>query len=87
MFEEWIKSRDDLECVMPDAGPIAFPRLKDGGDSDDVLDRLFEQEKIQVAAGRYFGDTSGFRISFGIPPERIERGYAALGRILDERRE
>lgn len=87
LFEEWIKSRDDLECVMPAAGPIAFPRLKDGGDIQDTLDKLFEEEKIQVAGGRYFGDPSGFRISFGIPVERIQRGYKALGRFLDERRE
>ncbi len=87
LFEEWIATRDDLEYRMPDAGPIVFPRLKDGGDTTELVDKLHSEEKIQVAAGRYFGDPSGFRLSFGIPPESIERGYAALGRILDERRE
>jgi len=86
LFEEWIASRDDLECIMPDAGPIAFPRLKDGGDMTEIADRLFNEEKVHIAPGIHFGDPSGFRISFGVPVENIEHGYKALGRILDERR-
>ena len=86
LFEEWIASRDDLECRLPDAGPIAFPRLKDGGDMTEVADRLFDEEKVLIASGINFGDPSGFRISFGVPVENIEYGYKALGRVLDERR-
>jgi aspartate/methionine/tyrosine aminotransferase len=85
VFEDWLASRDDLECVMPKSGPFAFPVLKDGGDADEVADKLLAEEHTLVVPGRIFGYPPGFRIGYGLPVDVVKKGLHSLGKVLDER--
>ncbi len=86
ILEAWISTRNDLECWLPAAGPMAFPRMKDGSETDDIADALMSQVETLIAPGRYFGDPSAFRLGFAMDPEKLRDGLDALGRVLDERR-
>jgi aspartate/methionine/tyrosine aminotransferase len=86
VFEEWLASRDDIECVMPEAGPFAFPVLKDEGDSDEICEKLLVEESTLVAPGRFFGYPPGFRIGYGRPVDLLKKGFQSLSKVLDERR-
>ena len=85
LFEEWLASRDDLECVMPEVGPFAFPVLVDGDDATEVAVRLLEEERTLVVPGRLTGYPPGLRIGYGCPVETLKKGLQSLGKVLDER--
>jgi hypothetical protein len=80
-----LKSRDDLECVLPQYGTIAFPKLLRG--TVDELDRLLRAKyETAVVPGQYFDMPQHFRIGIGGDPEMTSEAFERLGRALDELR-
>jgi len=83
VLDAFLKSRDDLACVRPEFGTIAFPKLLRG--SVDRLHRLLhEKYETGIVPGSYFGAPQHFRIGIGGDPEMTREALERLGRALDE---
>jgi aspartate/methionine/tyrosine aminotransferase len=87
LLVEFLRSRDDLECVVPEFGTIAFPRLRNG--SVERLDSLLrEKYETGIVPGSYFDMPPNFRIGIGSADyDVIRTGLERLGAALDEIRE
>ncbi|MGC2109818.1 MAG: aminotransferase class I/II-fold pyridoxal phosphate-dependent enzyme [Candidatus Korobacteraceae bacterium] len=84
-LESFLRSRDDLEYLLPEFGTIAFPRLKSG--SVDELDRLLRQKyETSTVPGSYFDMRQHFRVGIGGDPEMTHTAFERLGAALDELR-
>ncbi len=85
VLDAFLKSRDDLEYVLPEYGTIAFPKLLRG--TVDELDRLLrEKYDTGVVPGRYFEMPQHFRIGIGGDPDMTREAFERLGQALDELR-
>jgi aspartate/methionine/tyrosine aminotransferase len=82
-LDDFLQSRDDLVCVRPEFGTIAFPKLLHG--SVDQLDHLLrDQYETSVVPGSYFGVPQHFRIGIGGDPEMTRAALERLGLALDK---
>ena len=82
-LDRFLQSRDDVQCVRPEFGTIAFPRLKHG--SVEQLNRLLrEKYETSVVPGKYFAMEEHFRIGIGGEPEMTREGFRRLALALDE---
>ena len=82
-LDRFLQSRNDITCVRPQFGTVAFPKL--GRPSVDVLDRLLrEKYETSVVPGKYFDMPEHFRIGIGGDPEMIRLGLERLAEALDE---
>jgi aspartate/methionine/tyrosine aminotransferase len=77
-----IEVSDILAWVTPQAGLVAFPWFRDGGDSRPFCERLAERG-VLVAPGDCFGMPEHMRIGFGAQVDGIG---AALAMITEELR-
>jgi len=85
VLDAFLQSRQDLECVRPEFGTVAFPKLRKG--SVEALDRLLrEKYETAVVPGSYFDMPQHFRIGIGGDPEMTRIGLERLGAALDELR-
>ncbi len=73
---------DIFSWAAPKAGPIAFPRLADGGDAGALCDRLLAATGALLLPGRVYGPYPGhFRLGFGRAD--FTEGLAVLDAFLD----
>jgi len=78
----WMQEHGGLQIVRPDAGIFAWVVLPGGMTGTEAADRLRE-EGIEVTPGRFFGDDSGFRFTFGTGnPELLREGLDAFERVV-----
>ena len=83
VMNAFLRSRDDLECFIPEFGTVAFPRLKSGRVDD--LDRLArEKYETSFVPGSYFDMPQHFRIGIGGEPEMTLIAFERLSAALDE---
>ena len=80
VFNSWMKDRPELECVPPDTGIVAFPRLRVGPLSSRFADHARDTQSVLVVPGDYFEDPHAMRIGFGIETDRLRM---ALDRLTD----
>jgi len=85
VLEEFLQSRDDIACVRPEFGTIAFPKLL-SGDVEALDRRLREKYDASIAPGNYFGMPQHFRIGIGGDPEMTRQAFDRLEHALDELR-
>ncbi len=83
-LEDFLSNHWGLEWVKPDGGIIALLRLKSGRDAGPLVDHLREAHKTLVMPGRYFGQKDGFRLGFGIEPEKLLEGLKRIDVALKE---
>jgi hypothetical protein len=84
-LEAFLRSRDDLEYVLPEYGTIVFPRLRNG--SVEALDhRLREKYETAIVPGSYFEMPQHFRIGIGGDPEMTRVALDRLNNALNELR-
>lgn len=82
LMRQW---SDVLEWVPPQAGTVAFPRLKLAVPVDEFVERLARQESVLLLPGSVFDDTENrFRIGLGriAAPEALARLDDFLTRTL-----
>ena len=85
VLDAFLQSRDDLACVRPEFGTIAFPKLLHRSVHD--LDHLLrEKYDTSIVPGRYFEMPQHFRIGIGGDPEMTRAAFERLGDALDELR-
>lgn len=83
VMNAFLRSRDDLECELPEHGTTTAPRLKHG--TVEALDRLLrEKYETAVVPGRFFEMPQHFRIGIGADPEMTRAGFERLSAALDE---
>ncbi len=79
----FLDSRNDLECVRPEFGTVAFPRLKNG-DVDELFTLLTTKHETSVVPGRFFEMPQHFRVGIGGAEAMTAEAFVRLGRALDE---
>ncbi len=83
VMNAFLRSRDDLECTIPEHGTTAAPRLKHG--TVEQLDSLLrEKYETAIVPGRFFEMPQHFRIGIGADPEMTRIGFERLAAALDE---
>ncbi len=82
---EFLRSRSDLDCFIPESGTTLFPRLKDG-DVDALAQRLRTDYDTMIVPGRYFEAPQHFRLGLGIATDTLCEGLRRLGQALDDMR-
>ncbi len=83
--DEWMKAQEDFEWVFPEAGVVAFPRLKEssGVDPEELIVSVVEKYRTFTIPGRCFEmDNHYFRLGFGANLEEIQTGLANMGKAL-----
>ena len=85
LFNDFLATRDDLECARAVHGITAFPHWA-GGDTQRLDDLLRSQYDCAVVPGRWFEMPDYFRVGFGIPTETFAEALVRLGRGLDDLR-
>ena len=76
------QSHPRLEWLEPAAGTTAFPRVRDVGDTSDLVERLIRDHHTIVVPGRFFQAPQHIRIAFGGKSEMIHEAMTRLDRAL-----
>jgi aspartate/methionine/tyrosine aminotransferase len=83
LFNRFVASREDVECMSAEHGITAFPRWA-GGDTDRLDAHLRERHDTAVVPGRWFEVPDHFRVGFGLPADQFAEALTRLGAALDE---
>ena len=83
LFNDFVGSRNDVECMPAEHGITAFPRWS-GGDTQRLDDHLREEYDASVVPGRWFEMPDHFRVGFGLSTGDFEEGLERLGAALDD---
>jgi hypothetical protein len=83
LFNDFVSSRNDVDCMPAEHGITAFPRWA-GGDTTRLDAHLREHYDTAVVPGRWFEMAEHFRIGFGLPTADFEEGLKRLGAALDD---
>ena len=83
LFNTFVGSRNDIECMPAEHGITAFPRWS-GGDTQRLDHRLREEYDASVVPGRWFEMPDHFRVGFGLSTGDFEEGLKRLGAALDD---
>jgi len=86
LVNQFLDSRDDLECVRFPFGTVLFPRLR-SANADELCRILRERHETTVVPGRFFGMPEHFRVGLGGDAATLAGGLERLGNALDELRE
>jgi len=79
VISKWVaRNRDHFSLIAPQAGAVAFVRLRFPGASTNFTEMLLHEKSVLTVPGEFFGMGGFFRIGFGSPPDYLDRG---LGRI------
>jgi aspartate/methionine/tyrosine aminotransferase len=82
VLDSFLQSRDDIACLRPEFGTVAFPRLLHRNVQD--LDHLLrEKYDTSIVPGHYFYAPQHFRIGIGGEPEMTRAAFERLGHALD----
>jgi aspartate/methionine/tyrosine aminotransferase len=84
VLNEFLSSRDDLECTAHEYGTVSFPRLKHMESADELCALLMEKYETSVVPGRFFELPQHFRIGIGCDTAILTEGLERLGAALDE---
>jgi len=85
IFNSFVGSRSDIQCVRAEHGITAFPHW-DGGDTQRLDDHLREHYDASVVPGRWFEMPEHFRVGFGMPTSDFQAGLSRLESALDDLR-
>ncbi|MEP7131147.1 MAG: pyridoxal phosphate-dependent aminotransferase [Sphingomicrobium sp.] len=83
LFNAFVASRADLDCMAAEHGVTAFPRWA-GGDTGRLDALLRELYDTAVVPGRWFEMPEHFRVGFGLATDHFTEALARLGAALDE---
>jgi aspartate/methionine/tyrosine aminotransferase len=83
MFNDFIASRSDLQCMKAEHGITAFP-LWSGRDAERLDGLLRSKYDASIVPGRWFGMPDHFRVGLGADTAMLEEGLSRIGAALDE---
>jgi aspartate/methionine/tyrosine aminotransferase len=73
---------DRLQWVVPDGGPVCFPRLLGSEDGWSFAERLYRDHSTRVIPGKFFEMPRHFRLGFGVNPSTLKTGLTRLSHAL-----
>jgi aspartate/methionine/tyrosine aminotransferase len=82
-WNEFAKTRDDLECMPAEHGITAFPRWS-GGDTERLNDHLRDRYDTAIVPGRWFEMPEHFRVGFGMSTSEFGAALDRLATGLDD---
>lgn len=85
LFDQFVATRDDLDCMPAVHGITAFPKWS-GGDTEPLDALVRSSYDTSIVPGRWFDMPEHFRIGLGGGTDMLEEGLARLGAALDELR-
>jgi aspartate/methionine/tyrosine aminotransferase len=80
---DFLRSRHDLDCFIPEHGTTLCPRLK-RGDIDALSTLLLEKYDTMIVPGQYFEMPQHFRLGLGIATDALRTGLDRLRTALDQ---
>ena len=83
LFNEFVRSRHDLDCMTAGHGITVFPS-RAGGDAERLDALLRTKYDTSIVPGCWFDMPHRFRVGLGGPTEIVEEGLARIGSALDE---
>lgn len=81
----FLESRQDLECVRPQGGTVAFPKIRGLEDTTGFVERLLAERETAVVPGRFFDAPAHIRIGFSGATDALKEGLARLATALNQR--
>src|SRR5262249_23159752 len=84
LVDRFVARADGAFCWVDPPQTAVFGWIRDrrGRDLFPLLERGIETNGVLVGPGRFFGDPSGFRLSWTAPVDVLTPGLAALGGAL-----
>lgn len=83
IFEEWLKTRNDIELVMPDGKFCCFPKLTNINETLKFVEGLYQKYSTLIVPGEFYGLNGHVRICFGCETTVLEAALENLGKALD----
>jgi aspartate/methionine/tyrosine aminotransferase len=83
LFNDFLASRRDLDCMPAEHGITAFPRWS-GGDAEPLHGLLRSRYDTSLVPGHWFDMPDRFRIGLGGDTDILKEGLARIGSALDE---
>jgi aspartate/methionine/tyrosine aminotransferase len=83
LFNDFVASRPDLECMKAEHGVTAFPKWT-GGDTERLDGLLRSNYDTSIVPGRWFEMPEHFRVGLGGATDIVEEGLKRIGVALDE---
>jgi aspartate/methionine/tyrosine aminotransferase len=83
IVDRFIAGQSRLSWAPPAGGPMGFVRLE-GGEVNELVDRLESDYDTLVAPGRFFDMPNYFRIGFGMDTPQLEGGLERLDAALKD---
>ena len=83
IFNDFVSSRSDVECMAAMHGITVFPRWL-GGDADRLHELLRTKYDTSIVPGRWFEIPDRFRVGLGGDTDMLKEGLARLGSALEE---
>jgi aspartate/methionine/tyrosine aminotransferase len=78
VMDAWIDATPGVTWVPPAAGITGLVHVEGLSDSFDLARRLRSDLDVQVVPGGFFGADDALRVSFGLPPARLQRALETL---------
>lgn len=83
LWQSWLKESAAVECIVPEFGIIAFPKLVGIQNTRSFAEFLSAELQVDVAPGEYFGLAGHVRIGCGVPAETLREGIERLDRGIE----
>ena len=83
LFNEFVVTRNDVECMPAEHGITVFPRWT-RGDTEPLHMLLREEYDTSIVPGRWFDMPERFRVGLGGDTETLQEGLRRLGLAMDE---
>jgi aspartate/methionine/tyrosine aminotransferase len=80
MWATWLTSTAGIECVVPEHGIIAFPRIVGVNDTLALSDHLATKHGVDVVPGEFFGKAGHVRVGCGVSASKLREGLARIER-------
>jgi hypothetical protein len=81
----FLARRPGIECLEPQGGTVAFPRVRGLADTARFAERLLAERETAIVPGRFFDAPAHVRVGLSGATEQLEGGLDRLAAALDAR--
>ena len=81
-YDAFLSQHPQLAEIRPEAGLISFPKLPEGTDDLQLIERLLAERQTVAVPGSYFLGPGHLRIAIGAAAEELDQALRRLGAAL-----